>query len=187
MGENRMETYEICGEHILFAKTNVYLQKDTVSITLQKKTVLECADEIARTVPKENPYTFSNMRLCLSCNSYGFSSTYTKITPEGDKLDLCTSCANRMRTDGFHIVDQETMTIQLRRTVKEHKYSSNEIHQRVIQAEKETEEKGKRRRWYLRACKAGVCPKCGKRVKNIDFYPNSYECKSCSFKIVDEK
>jgi ribosomal protein L32 len=184
-----METYAICGEHVLFARTSDRSDRGSKAITLSRKIVSECADEIARTVPEENPYTFLNMRLCPNCNNYGFPSTYILVEPD-QSTDLCTGCANRLRTDGRHIVDEATMEISPSIVTAQPKYSSDEIHQKVIKAEKELKVDEEKRKWYLRACRVNICPKCGASVVintiDIDIF-TEYKCSICSFVILEDE
>jgi len=135
-------------------------------------------------------YKFSDMILCQNCNSYGFPSIYTLVS-KSSRVELCTGCANRIRFDNRYIVNEQTMEISLHAaastsiSLEKHSYGSDEIYMKVMRAEIEKEKK----EWYLRACKVGICPKCGCEVKEYSpftydddvLYNQEYKCTNCSF------
>ena len=189
------------------------------------------------TVPKNN-LDYSGMYLCFECNGYGFPSAYTLITSD-DRLGMCTVCANRLRFDGKHDVNTETMEITRKTkrggimesyTVSDERvlfskpssrpgitsvavtlskevvlkcaeeikrgkniFSSNEICKRVIEAENELKSQGEKEDWYRRACKTGICPKCGNKVESYipqspyATYTQQYKCTVCPFDIIKVK
>jgi len=68
--------------------------------------------------------------------------------------------------------------------LKQHNYSSDEIYQKIIQAEKKLRNEKEKKEWYLRGCRVGICPKCGAKIKR--HIPNGsplieYRCTACPF------
>ena len=62
-------------------------------------------------------------------------------------------------------------------------YSSDEIYQKVIQAEDKLKAEKEKNKWYQRACDVGICPKCGGTVTSYEstIY---HKCTMCTFKMI---
>ena len=181
-----METYAICGEHVLFAVTSDNLNQDSKSITLSTETVLECAKVIKQIgIDSKKPTT--GIYLCPNCNNFGFPSIYTLVEPD-QRTGLCTDCANKLRLNERFIVDGMTMEIRLKPPTPKVVCDQEEIFQKVIQAETELKAIKKERSWHLRACRAGICPECGTEISphnDKDLY-TEYKCSKCSFSIWED-
>lgn len=68
--------------------------------------------------------------------------------------------------------------------------SSDEVYQKVIEAENKLKTREEKEKWYKRAYSIGICPKCGGKIitynpnaniPNGAIYSSEYKCTICSF------